>query len=354
MGRTGWRLTEVEFRVWLDDLAAGPRSLVAPVEIDSLRLFRPVKGADEVCLAVGKTRWSPKELLFPRTEVLYSYGVQGRRVQLHQPPVEDRDQVLFGLRPCDTAGISRLDTVFLGDQVDPFYAARRKSATIVTVACASADPECFCTAVGGSPGAEDGSDVMITPVGEHWLVAAVTERGRVLLSEVNGEWSAAEDHDWKTAQEQRLEVETEIDAVPLDEKLAEILEGSFDDSGWDALGDRCLSCSVCAYVCPTCTCFDVHQQGDAWHGDQLRCWDACTYSLFTRHASAHNPRPDRASRYRQRLLHKFAYQREGEEGAFRCVGCGRCIALCPVGIDIHNAVHSMVRASEKASSDASG
>jgi ferredoxin len=354
MQRRGWRLKEAELRGWLQGLLEGGRTVVAPVERDSLRLFRPLTSADEACLEPGKTRWSPKEQLFPRTEVLYSYTMTGRQVELHQPTVGARQRVLFGLRPCDAAGVVHLDRLFLGGQTDPFYAQRRHRTTIVTVACNEAEPECFCTAVGGSPGAADGADILVVPIDDEWLLSPVTEKGAELLATGDAGWSKAEDGDWTAADEVRTAVEAALDKEPLDPEISAALERAFDGAPWEEIGLRCLSCSVCAYVCPTCTCFDVHQQGDAWRGDQLRSWDACTYALFTRHASAHNPRPNQGSRYRQRLLHKFAYRQDGEEGTFRCVGCGRCIALCPAGIDIHATVHEMIRVSEEAGSDARG
>jgi len=91
-------------------------------------------------------------------------------------------------------------------------------------------------------------------------------------------------------------------------------------------------------VCPSCSCFDVHHEGNAWGGREFRNWDACTFPLFTLHASSHNPRGGPDARYRQRVLHKFAYSTPEHRQAVRCVGCGRCIDLCPAGIDIHDAV----------------
>jgi ferredoxin len=98
----------------------------------------------------------------------------------------------------------------------------------------------------------------------------------------------------------------------------------------------CIRCGVCTYLCPSCHCFDINDEIESaspFRGTRVRTWDTCQFPDFTMHSSGHNPRPDKASRLRQRLLHKFRYFVE-TTGQFMCVGCGRCISHCPVGIDI--------------------
>jgi Fe-S-cluster-containing hydrogenase component 2 len=348
----GWRLNEDELRAWLDQLLESGMSVVAPVADNDLRLFRPVSAAGEICLEPGKTRWSPKEYLFPRTETLYSFTTEGGNVRVENPPLDDQQQVLFGVRGCDAAGLARLDAVFLSGQVDPFYAHRRARTMVVTMACPSAEPECFCTAVGLSPASEEGGDVMVVLLGDAVLVRPTSESGRTLVAAAAEGWSEATEKDWDAAASQRQAVEEEIAALPINAELA--LEGTFDDPMWQGLGERCLSCSVCAYVCPSCTCFDVDQDSDVWGGVQLRCWDSCTFDHFTHHASGHNPRADQGARYRQRLLHKFAYRDGDAEPVVRCVGCGRCIVMCPAGIDIHHAVRDAAAIAGEEGRDANG
>lgn len=325
-----------ELRAWLDRLIGEAREVIAPVERDGLRVFRPLASADEACLEAGKTRWSPKEFLFPRTEWLYAYTLGADGPELEDPPLADRERVLAGVRPCDAAGLCRLDEVFLGEPVkDPLYAARRVKTTVVAFACTRADPECFCTAVHGSPMGTEGVDLLVVALENRFLVDAVTAKGRELVSD---SWrpASAEDRDSASELERRVAAETRRAPVPAD--AAARLEDAFEHPVWQETARRCLGCSVCAYVCPSCSCFDVHHQGNAWGGREIRCWDACTFPLFTLHASGHNPRPEPGARYRQRALHKFAYLTPGQHGTTRCVGCGRCIALCPAGIDIHQAV----------------
>jgi len=338
MDTKGWRLSADELRGWLDGLLAAGKRVVAPVVEGDLTLFRPVDSADQISLASGKTQWSPKEYLFPKTETLYSYELGPDAPELSDPELPDQEQVLFGVRSCDAAGLSRLDDVFLkGKVVDPFYARRRELSTIVAVHCDEAWPECFCTAVGGSPMGTEGVDVRVVPHEGHWLVIALTAKGKDLINAADSNWSAASTEYWSAAEQQGRRVAESITRKPLGPEAMAALEGAFGDQIWADVSRRCLSCSICAYVCPSCSCFDVNQEGDAWRGREVRSWDACTFPLFTVHASGHNPRQGTEGRYRQRLLHKFSYAGEDEQRVIRCVGCGRCISLCPAGIDIHEA-----------------
>ena len=335
----GWRVGEEEWREWLGTLLRSGSRLVAPVEEDGLSLFRAVSSAAEVSLrGYGNTRWSPKEFLFPATEALFSYRLLGDEVELGAPPADGGEQVLFGLRPCDAAGLARLDEIFLEDGEDPSYAARRDRTAIVSLACDTARPECFCTAVGGSPAGTEGSDLQLLPLDGAWLLRALTPKGAQLVPASAAGWTPASAADWRRAEELRLAVEESIERDPLSPEWAPVLEGAFAQPLWEELGQRCVGCGVCAYVCPSCSCFDVKDEGDAFCGARCRLWDSCTLPQFTRHASGHDPRPTRPSRYRQRVLHKFAYFPLQHGGRLMCVGCGRCVRLCPVGIDIRESV----------------
>jgi formate hydrogenlyase subunit 6/NADH:ubiquinone oxidoreductase subunit I len=349
MEQTGWRLAESELRAWLDQLRGEGKRIVAPVDRDGLRLFRAVKSASEIDLSPGKTRWSPKEFLFPRTESLYTYTLRAEGPELRDPTLPEQQQVLVGVRSCDAAGLVRLDEIFLrGGVQDPLYARRRELTTVVAFACSEAEPECFCTAVGGSPMGTDGVDLLFLPFGADWLLRPETDKGRALVT--NGWARAAREH-WSLAAEEVRRVGHQISRTPVAKEIAATIEGEFDSPVWEEIARRCLSCSVCAYVCPSCSCFDVHHEGNAWGGREFRSWDACTFPLFTLHASGHNPRGGPDARYRQRVLHKFAYSTPEHREAIRCVGCGRCIDLCPAGIDIHDAVCRLTAHPRKGNAD---
>jgi len=352
MNRTVWKVTETQMREWLQGLVEEGSSVVAPVEEDGLTLFRPIMAAEHAHLeASGKTRWSPKEFLFPRSEALYRYTVKGNAVEIRDPEAPEAPQVLVGVRCCDAAGLVRLDEIFLSGTKDPLYAARREATTVVTAACAAADAECFCTAVGGSPVATEGSDAQLVPLADGWMLRVVTVKGEALVGEASQSWTEATAGEVARIDEIEQNVTQQIARSPIQHEVSKVLEDGFESASWDALAQHCLGCSICAYVCPSCSCFDMNHEANAWCGEQCRSWDACTFGLFTHHASGHNPRETRQQRYRQRVLHKFSFA-DGEDQHFRCVGCGRCVALCPAGLDISEIVTAAVTAIQEEGADA--
>jgi ferredoxin len=178
---------------------------------------------------------------------------------------------------------------------------------------------------------------------DDWLVRAFSDHGEELAGLVACGWSSASSEHLDAVEHMERHVADQIGRGPVPLEWSRALEGGFEHPIWDRVAERCLSCSVCSYVCPSCSCFDMNHDANAWRGGQWRSWDACTFALFTRHASGHNPRATRAQRYRQRVLHKFAFASD-DQRAFRCVGCGRCLALCPAGLDILESVEVAVSA----------
>ena len=353
MDRTAWVLSETEMRAWLQGLVGGGQTVAAPVVEDGLTVFRPIADAERAVISPrGKTRWSPKEFLFPRSEALYAYSLKGDAVVIEDPPGPERPLVLFGVRSCDAAGLARLDEIFLGSPIDPLYAARRQATTVVTTACAAADPECFCTAVGGSPVGEEGADLQLVPVDDGWVLTVVTDKGAALVGDAGEAWTAAPAGSGDRAAALEREVAEQIARKEIPQEWSKLLEGGFASPAWEQLAEHCLGCSICAYVCPSCSCFDMNHDANAWCGEQCRSWDACTFGLFTLHASGHNPRSTRGERYRQRVLHKFSFTGEEGEDHFRCVGCGRCAALCPAGLDISEIVTAAATAIQEEGADA--
>jgi ferredoxin len=302
----------------------------------------------ELLLGFANTQWSPKEFLFPRTEPLLRYRQAGDEVVLEDPAREDTEVVLFGVRACDAAGVARLDEVFLGPEPDPFYACRRERTTVVSLACAEAGAGCFCTAVGGSPAGTEGADLQVVPLSASWLVLPLTAKGRALVADHAAAWTPAGSTDRQESERLRLAVEESMGGTPVAEGWPRLLEASFDDPVWERIGSRCLGCGICAYVCPSCSCFDVSDEDAASCGTRCRLWDSCAFASFTRHASGHNPRPNQPARYRHRVLHKFAYFPLLHEGRAMCVGCGRCLRLCPVGLDIHGAAATAASSTTRA------
>ena len=181
----GFRIGRAELDKWVVALIESATQVIAPVERREVRAFRVLSSPQELCLANGKTQWSPKEHLFPRTEAVFSYETIDGEVKLSDPPPTTGDRVLFGVRPCDASGLACTDAVLSPDAI---YAQRRAHTIIVALTCPEAEPECFCASVGGAPDGTDGSDVQLVPLADAWLVRSLTPRGEILLGAASKKW----------------------------------------------------------------------------------------------------------------------------------------------------------------------
>jgi sulfhydrogenase subunit beta (sulfur reductase) len=313
------------FPLWL---AAGKR-ILAPKKTGETIDFAWISQLSEVCLDQVQTVQSPKLAIFPKVEELFSYRTAIGQVTIQERPLDALAEiVIFGLRPCDAAAFTSLAAIFTWDSPDKLFSARLEKMTVVSVSCARADEYCFCTAVGGSPGATTGSDILLSDVGNgEYLAEIVSEKGRQTVQIAAGQFHPAANKE----KESRL---AKVAPGFTLAKIAPALAALFDDAAfWNEQSLRCLGCGACAYVCPTCACFDIQDEGAGDSGRRLRCWDSCGFSMFTLHTSGHNPRSLQSQRWRQRLMHKFAYMPERQQ-VLGCVGCGRCSRACPVDMNI--------------------
>ncbi len=316
---------------------AKEKELWAPVKLKdtSGSRFARIRDAQEICFDFLNTKLPLKELFFPQREALFSFPADDPcRIQ---PSLQIPDRIVLGVRPCDTAALLLLDRVFLDHRfLDPYYQERRRKTILIGLACNEPGPACFCTALLGDPHGTKGLDILLVDLGEKYLAQPLTPAGEELAAQLP-EAKAAD-----LTRAEKLK-QTAVQAMKFALDLAELktrLEQSFDHEIWEELALPCVNCGVCTYVCPTCHCFDVTDEKFKGPGARLRTWDSCQFSLFTRHASGHNPRPAGKDRLRQRTLHKFRYfpQTHSDESCsallMLCVGCGRCILECPAGIDL--------------------
>jgi sulfhydrogenase subunit beta (sulfur reductase) len=312
----------------LGTLASGTTELVAPVKIGERRFFAPVTDVHAICFDPLPTAESPKFLLLPRAEQLLSYERNGEGIRLHDRSADALpERILFGARPCDAAGLQRLSDFFAAEITDAFVPKRREHLTIISLSCASADGDCFCTSTGSGPGDTTGSDVLLTPIGnDRYIVECLTDNGRKLL-----EASAAVVEEGPAIDKQPFLAA--VKSEPAFDGFAKNLAGAFAHPVWRDAALRCLGCGACAYVCPVCSCFSIEDEGSPAKGDRLRCWDSCGFGQFTLHTSGHNPRPTQSDRWRQRIMHKFSYMPE-RFGFTGCVGCGRCSRACPADMNL--------------------
>ncbi len=239
----------------------------------------------------------------------------------------------LGVRPCDLAGLAVQDRVFLQDAYpDPYYAARRRGLLLITVNCTRALSTCFCASMNTGPRARNGFDLALTELDEAFLVEAGSEAGRALLADLPR--SPGSPELWTKA-ERQIQACADSQVRHLDQtQLPHALYDAHEHSRWDDVAARCLACGNCTMVCPTCFCHTVEQGPNLTRerSEPTRLWDSC----FTQeHGYIHgkNIRPTIKDRYRMWLTHKLAAWID-QFGMSGCVGCGRCITWCPVGIDL--------------------
>jgi sulfhydrogenase subunit beta (sulfur reductase) len=316
--------TQAQLNRWLDALAQ-EQKLVAPVQEAGKLLYRQVTGTEQIAWGFERTDMSPKRWVFPATEPILEVE-QGAETVIRRAP-SPPSTAIFGLRPCDARGMLAFDALFLDrEPMDGQYARHRQATTLIGLACPQMWDSCFCTVVGGAPDGSEGLDVLLTEVEGRYAVRAVSDRGAALADRLAGREQACALPEPKLAQ--GLPVLRDRDAWA----------AGFNDLFWQRLGDSCLGCRVCTFVCPACRCFDVRdevvsRQPGRHVFERLRAWDACTMSAYRRIAGGHNPRPTQHARLRNRFYCKFMYYPQ-DFGPLGCVGCGRCIDACPVGIDI--------------------
>ena len=277
---------------------------------------------------------SAKDFFFPQTENLVNFKVDGKNIEIIDPREEHKDFILFGVRACDYKSFDVLDRVFLSEPVDSYYASRRAHGIVFTMACTRPAETCFCTTFGIDPSEPQG-DVSCYMTETDVYFDAKTEKGEVVLAKLGDLLS---DCDGTAVNEQKELISSRMKALPLSSLSTEAFGGDkldklFDDPRWESLSESCLACGTCTYVCPTCQCYDI-KDFDTGHGVcRFRCWDSCMYSEFTK-MSAGQPRLTQMQRFRQRFMHKLVYYPANNDGLFSCVGCGRCLASCPISMNI--------------------
>jgi len=307
--------------------------VVAPVKEGDLINFKVVDKFDNLVMDYPKTVKSPKEFLFPQTELLCSYKFNGKDVDIVTEDIKDRKRVLVGIHPCDVKAILILDKLFDWDYRDEHYFARRENTLLISLTCQSPDWSCFCTSIEGSPHGKEGTDVHITDMGDSYYVETKSPKGEALIKGQSSLFSEASEEDKKKVEDLEKQVTAKLPGKIDTGKIKENLDHVFEHKVWDTVSAKCVHCGACAYLCPTCHCFDITDEGNYEEGKKFRCWDACMAGHFTRMAGGHNPRNAVKTRYRQRIYHKFNYYKKNFD-TIACVGCGRCITECPTGMDL--------------------
>jgi formate hydrogenlyase subunit 6/NADH:ubiquinone oxidoreductase subunit I len=312
-----------------DILKRNNKTIYAPASKNGKVSFKEADSFSGIVTDYIQTAQSSKEVAFPRTEMILDYtknkeGMSVKGIDLKDIP----EIILWGVRPCDAIGIGELSAIFNWDYKDEIYNNRLSRVTVFGFSCSKADEYCFCTSVGGNPGNTEGSDILFTRLGEDgdYLAEILTEKGSAVVSLASGLFEKA----GETKKEQFL---ADVPVSFKKEEVREKLDKFFESEQWVEQSLKCLGCGACAYVCPTCACFDIQDESHGKSGSRVRCWDSCGFSHFTIHTSGHNPREVQSQRWRQRIMHKFSYMPE-RLSIYGCTGCGRCSRACPVDMNI--------------------
>ncbi len=277
---------------------------------------------------------SPKDFFFPQTEDLMKFKTAGKTIEVEDIRTESEDFVVFGVRACDVKSFDILDRVFLTEPMDSFYANRRNHGVIVSLACTKPIETCFCKTFGIDPASPMG-DISAWKTEKEMFFEANTEKGKALLDKLADLTEACDD---TAVMEQKAKINAVMDKLPLKNLTTEAFGGGktnelFNAPEWDELSATCLGCGTCTFVCPTCQCYDIKDFNTGNGVVRFRCWDSCMYSDFTKMAHGNN-RLTQKERFRQRFMHKLVYYPENNDGLFSCVGCGRCLAKCPISMNI--------------------
>lgn len=280
---------------------------------------------------------SAKSVLFPANELLRRVRSGSQEPAPVEPPSDARPIAMLGVRSCDLHAIAIQDTVLLGRAAaDAHYAARREGVLLIAVTCSDPGGTCFCVSMGTGPDPHEGFDLALTELldddGHRFVIRSGTDRGAAILDRLPTR--AVEDADVDAA---GRVVEHAVGRMGLQldtEGMRDLLYANADHPQWDDVASRCLSCTNCTLVCPTCFCTSIEDSTELSTGtdERHRVWDSCFTSDFS-YLHGGSVRSSTKSRYRQWATHKFAAWHD-QFGSSGCVGCGRCVAWCPAAIDV--------------------
>jgi formate hydrogenlyase subunit 6/NADH:ubiquinone oxidoreductase subunit I len=284
--------------------------------------------------AVGPQSW--KRFLHRPVETLFRVRRMGEELAFDPPREPAKRTAFIGVRACELAAIAIQDRVFQeGAHVNTEYAARRAQTFLVAVNCGDPSAACFCTSMDTGPRADSGYDIALTELmdGRHeFLAEPGTDAGAALLAYLPTR--RAGEADWAAAEAVTERASANMTRHMPGKGLKEALQGNPEHPHWDVVANRCLACANCTLVCPTCFCTTIEDRSDldGQGAERVRRWDSCFTRDFS-YVHGGSVRTQTRSRYRQWMTHKLAHWWD-QFGTSGCVGCGRCIAWCPVGIDI--------------------
>ena len=348
-------ITKLAFNAVLSRLREKGYETIGPRVKNDTLIYAPIEGVDDLprgyiteqdaahfrLTYTGHSRYfdaipgaqSWKQFLFPPKAELFALQKTNNRWEVSTPETKTPSYAFIGVRACELAAIQIQDKAFLrSDFNDPIYRARRERVFILSVNCMYPAGTCFCVSMGTGPRAIDGFDLSLTELEDVFLLTIGSEVARNLLDGIPFELASA--FLLRNA-DQGLERAASQMGRKLDvSNLPDLILNNLDHPHWQEVGSRCLSCTNCTQVCPTCFCWDATDEMslDGKETHRERVWDSCFNPGYSYQAGG-NTRPTIRSRYRQWLSHKLGTWKQ-QNGTLGCVGCGRCITWCPAEIDL--------------------
>lgn len=280
-----------------------------------------------------------KANFFPPMEEMFSFqkGKEGYHIEL--PSSDEHKQLIFGIRPCDARALIILDMTFKDLYEDPYYLPKRNNMVLIGLGCTNPYDSCFCTSLGINPGESTDVDLMLTDIGDQFLIEEITEVGKELIAKASRVEEATEADEAEAREVKQAsynKVTRKIDTEGIKEKLLSCFE---DQDFWEKVSAKCISCGICTFLCPTCYCFDINDELVRRQGTRFRNWDSCAFPVYTK-MPMENPRLEKWRRVRQKVCHKFEFYPMNFD-IIACVGCGRCIRQCLVNWDITQTLNSL-------------
>ncbi len=304
--------------------------VIAPVKDGRIYTFAPVESFDEIALDYPSTITSPKKYYLPARETLFEFDVRENEVTDYEEVVEPR--VIFGAHACDINALTCLDIVFEDERYpDPYYEAHRRATLVVGISC-TPNENCFCNLMDTAE-ARSGYDLFLQDIGDSYLVPIGSVEAANILEASCSPREATDEDRIAFRQATRARQEAFNPDIPDIQEVPMLMDAFHSDEFWDELGGRCLACTACSAVCPTCYCFDIRDtlDPDGTTGRRERVWDACTSPQFAEVTGGYNFRADGRGRVRHRMYHKLNgfFSKHGRN---LCVGCGRCVRACKANI----------------------